>query len=462
MNLKLRINQMSLKLRIILLISGLIGAVLLIGVILTVYLASADIRREIQSTLQLAERMLDSQLANSQVSSREDLVKLDFLTELTGIRHLRIEVYDAEDKPIAFGESDPPQSRAPEWFSRMLSTFVEPIPPVERRFGRAQRPWRTIRLIPDPAYEIEEIWSNFLVQLALAAGLFLALNGAAYWLLWRSLKPIDRVLAGFDELEQGKFGARLPAFNVPELNHMGQSFNRLATTLEQSTQARRALTQKLLTLQEQERRSLARELHDEMGQNLSAIQADAYSIASVGRSHCPQVRESAEAIVEVAARVQDLIRSMLHRLRPPDLDELGLIESVRGLLSSWNHRRRNVEVHFRTDGNFNGLQDPLPITVYRIVQESLTNVARHSNAVEVEIELSRRARPGNGCWQDWLCLKVSDNGNVPSTPNLGFGLLGIRERVEGLGGTFRFDHGQSNGVALNVELPVKEEVHERN
>lgn len=215
----------------------------------------------------------------------------------------------------------------------------------------------------------------------------------------------------------------------------------------------RELTGRLFGLQEEERRRLARELHDELGQWLTAIQAEAEAIIALpggetqAETHA-DIRAGAQAISRSAAEVHGVIRRMLHHLRPALLDELGLADSLRELLAQWRARRPEVAWEIELDAECGGWSETLNITVYRLVQEALTNVANHSQARRATVSL--RQAPGAV-----ILLSVADDGRgmQAGQPSRGLGLPGMRERVLAAGGEFSLHSAPGKGTRIEVRLP---------
>lgn len=226
----------------------------------------------------------------------------------------------------------------------------------------------------------------------------------------------------------------------------------------------RLLTRRLFSLQESERRHLARELHDELGQWLTAIQAEAEAIcSSSGAEREPRICTSAQAIGKSAAEVQSVIRRILRRLRPSLLDELGLTESLQELAIQWRQHHPKIVYDLELDGNLGDLPESLNITLYRIVQEALTNIANHAQASHVKVWLHRV--PGVASIPEHLLLTVQDDGQGMDLklPLKGLGMLGMRERVIASGGEFMSHSAPEQGVCIEIRLPLvmqEEEQHE--
>jgi PAS domain S-box-containing protein len=215
----------------------------------------------------------------------------------------------------------------------------------------------------------------------------------------------------------------------------------------------RRLTRRTFKLLEQERRHLARELHDEMGQWLTAIQAEAESLRM--GAHGSSIQAGAQAISESAAEVNAVIRRLVSELRPALLDSLGLSDSLRDLISQWKKHQAGVQCELVLEGDLEAMGEALNITAYRIVQEGLTNIARHAEARRVVIAL-RRADGGPGT-AGVLCLSLENDGKpmLPDAKSPGMGLLGMRERVAALGGDFSLNSPPTGGVRIDVRLPIE-------
>lgn len=224
---------------------------------------------------------------------------------------------------------------------------------------------------------------------------------------------------------------------------------RTESNLARTLLENRLLSQKYLMVQEEERRNLARELHDEMGQCLNAIKLDAIAIREVVHGVQPEAEESANAIVELSGHVYDVIRGIIQRLRPAALDALGLHDAIDQLVSQWQRRNRNVLYRFDARGSLDGLGEVVNITVYRIVQECLTNVAKHAEASLVQVSVQRTA-PGT------LQITVRDDGRGMDldSPRTGLGLIGLRERVEALSGWLAIKAAPGAGVEVVAVVPL--------
>lgn len=216
----------------------------------------------------------------------------------------------------------------------------------------------------------------------------------------------------------------------------------------------RNLTQQLFKVHEEERKYLARELHDEYGQWLTAIQLNAENINHLLGKQSPNIAASIKAIISNVNHIHQGIRRMLHSLRPALLDELGLADSLRELVAQWQEHNPNINCLLSMEGALDNLGETLSITIYRLVQEGLTNVTKHAQASHVAITLHRKHDITAN--KDSVMLTIEDDGKgiVPNMPTNGFGLPGMRERVLAEGGHFSIDDSCEKGTRLEAHLFV--------
>ena len=229
----------------------------------------------------------------------------------------------------------------------------------------------------------------------------------------------------------------------------------LAETLAEN----RRLSLSHVRVQEDERKQLARELHDELGQHLNAIKIDAVSIRNWADGKWADVHSAALSVVAVTNHVQDTIRDMLRRLRPVGLDELGLASALEHLVQSWQTRNPATRAVLTMNTDFDDFKENENMTCYRIVQEALSNVMRHAQAHEVTIHIERPCQSGA---PDHVVLSIIDDGaglaqgvqvQAPA-PAQRLGLVGMRERVEALGGEIAIESPAGRGFRIRAVIPV--------
>ena len=443
MNLKLLINVI---INVLLFLTIIIG-----GGIFTVKNARDNVQAEIASTAVLALHMLDAEILSysmnyGRLSTASVASGSVFqLNKLIDVRHLRIDFFDAYGRLRDTNKSAPQDDDPPEWFMSMMDTVTDEMPATKRQVYGAGHIIGELVVTPDPSYEIAEVWEEIQGMMMFVGIFFIVVNILIYYFVGRALRPIDDILKALTELELGNLASRLPKFALPELNGISDKFNVMAKTLEESVANNRLLTQQMIHVQEEERKNLARELHDEIGQHLTAIHVDASAILKA--KTIESSRESASAIDTVARQMMDIVHSILQRLRPTGLDELGLEAALQELINVWNQRYKLVTVTYDLQGRFSDLDETTLITLYRITQECLTNIARHADARNIQISIIKAA--------DKISFSVTDDGQgfEPLVRPSGFGLAGMRERVEGLKGELNIISTPGNGTCIKIELP---------
>jgi two-component system, NarL family, sensor histidine kinase UhpB len=216
----------------------------------------------------------------------------------------------------------------------------------------------------------------------------------------------------------------------------------------------RRLSQQYVTLQEAERKSLARELHDELGQYLNVIKLDAVSIRDDRLTERGTLGERARVIVENCNHIHAALTGLLRQLRPVGLDELGLAAALEHCINTWRAPLLKVDVCLSLAEDFADVGEALALTLYRLVQEALTNVAKHAHASHVTVQLERSSSGDAG--PDGVTVMIEDDGvgAVPSAPTRGLGLIGMRERVAALGGTLEVTSSPGCGFQLRAWMPV--------
>ena len=218
--------------------------------------------------------------------------------------------------------------------------------------------------------------------------------------------------------------------------------------LREALAENRELAMAAVSKQEEDRRDLARELHDDLGQYVNAAKIDAVTLRDGG--HAEPVATSADAIVKSLDHMDGVVRDMLHRLRPTGLDELGLSAALEDCIEGWRRRLPEITFQLTIQRGLEDFDEATNITLYRLVQEGLTNVAKHAHATRVEIGLTRAAEGGSVV----LTMRDDGVGSTPATRQHGLGLIGMRERVDALGGTFDAAQLQARGFAFTARLPV--------
>jgi two-component system, NarL family, sensor histidine kinase UhpB len=440
MSLRLRLNLLITLLMLLFMLA--VGTILIKG-------AKSSIQESVEAATHVTTQLLDTVILSSNQNLdwgyTHDVLKR-FLEQLGHVRSNEIYLYDSRrellyQSPVSEFRAE---EKPPNWFYTMLDPEEEPVSRLIR-YGR-------LEVRPDPGGTIRESWSKMKSLFWIGLGFFIALNVVVYWMLGRWLRPLQPILKTINQMEQGDLSARLPEFSLPEFEKIGHSMNRMAESLavERELEENRQVTHLIQKHIEDERRSLARELHDELGQYVTAIKTFAVAIASKTKEKAPEVEASAQTIVAAANHIYDGMHHIIKQLRPGSLDNLGLPETLKDLVNDVQEHHSNIEINLTLTGNLNELGETLNINIYRMVQESINNAIKHAQASVLEIDL--KVTDNNA-----LVLMIRDDGkgmdiNAVDQTNH-FGLLGMRERVQGLHGSFSIDSKLGSGTVINIQIP---------
>lgn len=361
------------------------------------------------------------------------------------------------DAPTRVCGGDPSRGArlAPRWFSTFNAFLFGPIGPDVRSITSGRHEVGSIRAEADQTAADWQAWRQVSVVVGVAGAMAVAIALLASFAIGHALRPADVIARALKKLENGDHSVRLPSFAAREFAQVARAFNDLTERLARSTEQRAAVTRRLFQVQEDERRSLARDLHDEFGQCLAATRALAAIVATSSRDR-PDVWDSAREISTISEGMAATLRSTLARLRPPELDEIGLRQSLEHMVASWNARTatatRRPTFRLEVEGDLADLSPQVALTVYRIAQEGMTNATKHGTPQLVRIRVERMSSP-----QESVAVSVDDDGGgsvEALSGGQGHGLIGIRERVDALGGSFSTEPSRLGGVRIFAALPV--------
>lgn len=447
---------MTLRLKINLIVSAL--TLLFVATLLAQQFE--DKRKSVEEEVAAANRVA-AQLLNRMVweySSQGPQRLLSYLQALGRVRSNEIALFDS--RGAALYRSPPssykPGRDAPAWFERLVS----PAPSVKAI------------VFPDGMLEIRanagraalDAWDQFVVLLLEAAALLLVANAIVFWLVGRAVRPFGRIVEALNTLEGGRFDVTLPRLTGSEAAAIGVAFNRMVGVLQGNidTERRAALAERQLSESrklarwidarlDQERRAIARELHDELGQSVTAIRSMALSISQRAETVDAQSRGAANVIAEESSRLYDAMHGLIPRLTPLVLDKLGLEEGLRDLVDRTRRSQPQVQIALAIEIGDARPSADAALTLYRAAQEGITNALRHGEAATLEVRLDGG---------DELSLSVIDDGRGLaagwSTGEGHHGLRWLAERVEALGGRFDLDAIAPHGVRLTVRVPLRE------
>jgi two-component system, NarL family, sensor histidine kinase UhpB len=442
----------------------LIAALIAGGV--TIIKARTSTRIEIDASMNLAEVLVRETINLMPQSTPADRFLESLPLRQRFARHVRITVRDADGRPVTTrpmegGEETeaPARAPAPAWFAALIS------PPMERRelpLVVDGRPLGSVLIAGEPADEIAEVWENLTALATVATLVNLVMIGILYVLFGRVLGPLTALGTGLRDLERRSFGVRLTRPKVRELAAIADRFNALAGALEAARSENAGLYRRLITTQDDERRQTARELHDEVGPSLFGLKANAGSIAAAAAALPDAARAAIEErthdLLAIVEHLQSINRSLLTRLRPMALGHVPLADLLADMVRDRARQNSQIAFPFAADRLRASYGDPIDLTIYRCVQEGLTNAIRHAKAHTIRISLGET--PAGDAAAAHLDLVVADDGrgiDVAAPP--GFGLRGMQERVAALDGTCTVAPAPGGGTRLHViiPLPVRDE-----
>jgi two-component system sensor histidine kinase UhpB len=431
---------MNLTYRMVLRVSILSLVLLVLAMIVVVHNNRQTVLAEIRSSVRFVQQIVQTHFhAESNRNFAELAQQLeDELSIFNKVHNAEVTLYRAGTEPRVLSRTTSRQGHvSPRWFLNLIGTT-----PIEHRstFKGPDGVAFDMVIRSYPGAEIDQAWGDVWGLFNLLLLFALLLNA----MVLEVLRPMDLVLTALDKIEHGNYRVRLPLFHLSEWRRVASKFNHMAGVMWHSSELNKALTRRSLTIQEQERRNLAQELHDELGQSMSAIRALSVAIQRSGIDAIDQIHKSAKRITDVGGGLYDAARQMMRRLRPVVLDELGLVAATAEVVSDWNENHPERNCRFVHHGDFGNLDDQVKINLYRIVQESLTNVAKYAGPCTTEIRLTRLNGTISDIGQEQTDLSsvelvISDDGVGfdPATTTWSLGLSGIRERTEAVRGVWK-------------------------
>jgi two-component system sensor histidine kinase UhpB len=445
---------MSLRLKINLIVGAL--TILFVAAVLALQLRS--VRDSVSEEVIAANRVATQLLSRNAwlYAAQGTPAMLAYLQGIGRVRSNEIVLYDAQGAVLY---RSPPSTYkagrdAPEWFERLIAP--EPsMQSIEFPGGRMVTQSNASRAVVDA-------WDYMLVLGSGAAILLAVVNTLVFWLVGRAVRPFGRIVGALEDLEAGRFDTALPPLPGREAGSIGAAFNRMVGRLRQNieTERRAALAETRLSDNreltrwierqlEQERRLIAHELHDELGQSVTAMHSMAVSIAQRVRGIDAQAEQAARTIADESSRLYQAMHGIIPRLAPLVLDSLGLGEALTDLVERTRRSQPGVVVDLRLELGDAALPGDAALALYRGAQEGVTNALRHGHARRIDIELKRDG--------DAASLTVTDDGTglpADAPPAGHHGLRWLAERSEGLGGSFEVRNRVPAGVELQMRLPL--------
>lgn len=449
---------MTLRLKINLIVGAL--TLLFLVVVLTLQLSS--MRDSVQEEVVAANRVA-SQLLNRTVwryAAQGTPAMLAFLQGMGRIRSNDVTMFDNAGNELYRSPPSPYKAGrdAPAWFEALIA----PPPSVQS----IEFPDGKLEVRANASRAAIDAWDDALVLVGSALVLLVAVNALVFWLVGRTVKPFGQIVGALDALQRGRFDVALPPLPGQEAGAIGAAFNRMVGQLQDHIETERRAVRAEMQLSdsreltrwidhhiEQERLMIARELHDELGQSVTAMRSMATSIAQRCAGKDAQAEQAARLIAEESSRLYDAMHGIIPRLTPLVLDNFGLADAIADLVE--RTRRSHPVVTLEVDIALGEarLSGEVALALYRAAQEGITNALRHGQATRIRLNLAGT--------HDAVTLTLGDDGRgLPpeGLPTQGhYGLRWLSERVESLHGSVALEPALPHGAQLSVRLPLTPE-----
>ncbi|MGY4430065.1 two-component system sensor histidine kinase UhpB [Bradyrhizobium sp. F1.13.1] len=447
-------QNLSLRGRINLLLALLLALGLAVNIGRQVAEAGPRVQAEDQSVIRLAREFIEMIVADLNEAPDPDARLNQIARDLSRLRHVSIALRDEAGSPLTQPRTDvDDDTRAPPaWFVSLVHPEQTAVSVPVSIHGKPG----SLLITSHPDDEIAEIWDAIVTQLEVGSVIALALFLVMMNVVGRALAPLQSLADVMAELEDGRYQARVAPGGAPELAAICTKLNHLAATLSDAIEDKRRLAERTVSLQDVERKEIARELHDEFGPYLFSLRAHASALAKQADGRAPNadaVRKHGSAMLEQINALQQFNRRVLERLRPVGLAELGLRRALESLSRLWRESHPDVAIETVISPALGVTGETADLTIYRIVQEALTNVFRHAGATSVNVVIEPVAQAASD-GRSGARVRISDNGRgMEPGQKLGFGLVGMRERILALGGTLNVVSGDG-GLTVEALVPT--------
>lgn len=419
------------------------------GALLTYWHAQRKIDLELSSSVAVAESTAQVALEDAARANnpREGLRRV--VHAFDGNRHVRAKLIgpagqETDRSTVRIPE---PDDAPPRWLSGVLE---QPPKVVRVALPISLTKYGTIILESDQRSETAEVWEDMQLSLTTLTTFCIIILGFIYWTLGRALEPLSALSRGFEYVGRGDYTTRVQERGPAELAHLCANFNIMADALGRSEERNIKLNEQLTTVQEEERAELARDLHDEVSPLLFSIDVDATAIRKSAESQnvTPEMAaEHAKAISQAVGEIKSQVKSILGRLRPAVLLDLGLSNAIENLVAYWEARRPHIKFELSIADETWG--DKIDTAIHGIVREALSNAMQHSDPKRVEISVKEKG--------GIIAVRITDDGGGLAKPSTqgSYGLLHMRERVVAKGGRFIVRNREDGlGVIVKAELPL--------
>lgn len=447
---------MSLRLKINLIVATVIAFLALTMIALQLDNVRSSVREEVVEGNLVASELLNRMEWTYTLNGPQSV--LNFLRRLGRVRANEITLTDAAGRILY---RSPPTTykqgrEAPAWFAALTR------PKVSRAV--IDLPAGRLTIEAEPSRAVLDGWDDMVVVAAAGVAALVLINLLVFWAVGRAVRPFSDIVVALNRLQAGDFETPLPPLPGKEAAAIGAAFNRMTGVLKENIENRqrafqaeqrlsdsRELSRLIEEHIEAERREIARALHDELGQSVTAIRSLAMSVARRCENADAQSAQASRAIVDEAGRLYDHMHGMIPRLAPMTLATLGLGDALNDLIERVRASHPQVRLDLLLRGSLEKLPGVTALAAYRVAQEGITNALRHGRATHIKVT--------SACQAGELILTVRNNGTgLPEDwrrPGH-FGLRWLIERVEALGGRLLIGNMNGGEVEVRAVLPFLE------
>ena len=417
-------ETLSLRTRLLLPLGLMFVAALLAGGVSLQFFSATQLMEEAEPAARSAKAVAAALNGALQTSTNPQATLEAFAQSLGATEGIRFR------RPGTGRDGHPPKVKTPlgtvpDWFVHLLE-----VPEFDAAFPVMIEGKQVgdIVFAPDLSADIYEKWIGFLAIACSGIVLMLLTAAIAHFAVRSALRPLQKLGDGLTRMRSGDYAQQIAPAGPPEIRRSAREANELARTLNRLSHDNRDLLRRIVSLQDDERQDMARELHDELGPLLFGIRANTVALLESIPSGQAKLQNTAEGILQSVETLQQANRRILDRLRPLYIQELGLERSIQTLLQNVKSQAPDLKVTSQLDTALSEADGPLSQTIYRVIQEALTNVLRHARASAVHVAVVINDQEA--------IVEISDDGvGFPADRMFGRGLTGMLERARALSGT---------------------------
>jgi two-component system sensor histidine kinase UhpB len=436
-------DKLSLRTRLLLPLALMFMAAVLLGGVALQIFSSSQLVHENEPAARSAGAVAAALNAALQTSSNPQATLDAFVQSLGASEAIQFRRNGAESGPRSPSEARTQIGAVPGWFVNLLA-----IPDVGASFPVTVEGKQVgdIVFAPTMSADVYEKWIGFLAIATSGIVLMLLTGVIAHLAAGAALAPLKNLEDGLTRMRMGDYEHLIPPAGPPEIRRSSLVANELARTLNRLSQDNRSLLRRIVSLQDDERQDMARELHDELGPLLFGIRANTVALLQSIPSDKADLASAAEGILRSVETLQQANRRILDRLRPLYIQELGLENSVQTLLQNAKAQAPDLKLTSQIGAGLNEVDGWLAQTIYRVIQEAVTNVLRHARASSMSVTATIGQRE--------VIVEISDDGiGFPADRMFGRGLTGMLERVRALSGTLQLLR-EGGRTHVRCRLPI--------